>query len=408
MVNYKKKYIELKNSIERLYHNVTPLWKGAIESYIPELKESDDKKRSEQKPAEPKFNVGDKIRYSKGCGTIVAIEKIKEDEYIFADNMGHISIEEGNKWYLVEQKPANKVEPKFKIGDCIERKDGLGCHAKIIFIGGNVYGCEKLIYSADEFPFFEFMFKNQDEFQISSDFKQKPAYDVKPKFHEGDWVFIEEVRGHKNGPFQIKTVDSFGYSFDEYHTIPFMHEDLLSKWTIKDAKDGDVLAVNNEVFIYAHRKQMYSIAVAHCFVDSAGGFYFDGEFGYTEKGNSIHPATKEQRDLLFQKIKESGYEWDDEKKKLKKIEQLTKFEEAIKDLMNDYRDAIGDNDATIEEIKKHSEYLISLIPQKAAEWSEEDERIYRSIMYSFAHNYPLTIQQQEFVKSLKDKYLGSL
>ena len=37
--------------------------------------------------------------------------------------------------------------------------------------------------------------------------------------------------------------------------------------------------------------------------------------------------------------------------------------------------------------------------QKSA-WSEEDERIYKSIIYSFAHNYPLTVQQQEFVKSL--------
>ena len=38
------------------------------------------------------------------------------------------------------------------------------------------------------------------------------------------------------------------------------------------------------------------------------------------------------------------------------------------------------------------------------EWSEEDERIYRSIIYSFAHNFPLTIQQQEFVKSIKERY----
>ena len=29
------------------------------------------------------------------------------------------------------------------------------------------------------------------------------------------------------------------------------------------------------------------------------------------------PATKEQRDLLFQKMKEAGYEWDAEKKELK-------------------------------------------------------------------------------------------
>lgn len=33
--------------------------------------------------------------------------------------------------------------------------------------------------------------------------------------------------------------------------------------------------------------------------------------------NNTKPATKEQRDLLFAKIKEAGYEWGAEKKELK-------------------------------------------------------------------------------------------
>ena len=69
----------------------------------------------------------------------------------------------------------NKIEPKFKVGDYIERKDGLGCHAKVIFLGKNVYGCEKLICPKNSSPFFELMFENQDEFRISSDFQQKPV-----------------------------------------------------------------------------------------------------------------------------------------------------------------------------------------------------------------------------------------
>ena len=39
---------------------------------------------------------------------------------------------------------------------------------------------------------------------------------------------------------------------------------------------------------------------------------------YNSFVHNISPATKEQRDLLFQKIKEAGYEWDSEKKELKK------------------------------------------------------------------------------------------
>lgn len=67
-------------------------------------------KQSEQKPAdkvESKFKVGDKIQYSKGCGTIMTIEKIENGEYIFGNNMGHTTIENGNKWYLVSHVEQN-------------------------------------------------------------------------------------------------------------------------------------------------------------------------------------------------------------------------------------------------------------------------------------------------------------
>lgn len=74
-------------------------------------------------------------------------------------------------------------EPKFKIGDYIERKDGLGYHAKIIYIGKNVYGCEKLIYPKDSSPFFELMFENQDEFKISSDFQQNLAWNEEDDYN---------------------------------------------------------------------------------------------------------------------------------------------------------------------------------------------------------------------------------
>lgn len=47
----------------------------------------------------------------------------------------------------------------------------------------------------------------------------------------------------------------------------------------------------------------------------------DGEFEVTQCYHYIkgaHPATKEQRDLLFQKMKEASYEWDAEEKELRK------------------------------------------------------------------------------------------
>ena len=139
----------------------------------------------------------------------------------------------------------------------------------------------------------------------------KTAENVEPKFNVGDWVVdkngtVQQILSYKNGIYKHTN----GYSSK-------MFEDEWRLWDItKDAKDGDVLAVNNEVFIYAHRKQMYPIAVAHCFLDSAGGFHLDGEFGYMENGNLISLATKEQRDILLQKMKEAGYDWDSRTNKM--------------------------------------------------------------------------------------------
>ena len=90
------------------------------------------------------------------------------------------------------------------------------------------------------------------------------------------------------------------------------------------------------------------------------------EFPYEKYGfvreMSLVPATKEQRDLLFQKMKEAGYEWDAEKKEMKKVEQ------------------------------------------KHAAWSEEDERFADKIvcvMKSSANGFP---QEEAFVDEV-DKWL---
>ena len=67
----------------------------------------------DQKPTdkvEPKFKVGDKITEKDfdecGCGTII---DIKDGKYIF-DNGGFVCIEEQGLWQLVEQKPVDKDE----------------------------------------------------------------------------------------------------------------------------------------------------------------------------------------------------------------------------------------------------------------------------------------------------------
>ena len=99
---------------------------------------------------------------------------------------------------------------------------------------------------------------------------------------------------------------------------PIEVEKDLAYWTIQDAKDGDVLAAKDIVFMFKHMdKTGLSLCKSYCEVigNSKLGLGFDFSI------NSVHPATEEQYNLLFQKMHEAGYEWDAEKKELKKIEQ---------------------------------------------------------------------------------------
>jgi hypothetical protein len=94
-------------------------------------------------------------------------------------------------------------------------------------------------------------------------------------------------------------------------------------WDItKDAKDGDVLAVESEndypsPFIAIYKECGLNFFNSYCFIS------FDGKFNEGTTGHSIyyvHPATKEQRDTLMKAMADAGYTFDFEKKELKKVE----------------------------------------------------------------------------------------
>jgi hypothetical protein len=146
-------------------------------------------------------------------------------------------------------------------------------------------------------------------------------------------------------------------------------------WTIQDAKDGDVLSWDDSKCI-ALFKNIYDEEsfnsyglVGHC----TGTFELRQSYHDIE---GAHPATKEQRDLLFQKMKEAGYEWDAELKQLKKIEQKpAEWSEDDQSSYNEICNLIYDNyraeDASrlitwLNDIKDR----VQLQPKQ--EWSEEE------------------------------------
>lgn len=189
-----------------------------------------------------------------------------------------------------------------------------------------------------------------------------------PEFHEGEWVVynhdICQIVKREEGCNKLVTV--FGI---EKELVNERNLSTAHLWTIQDAKDGDVLVIQKtsvtyeSIFIFNKIENNLIIQYLHYFTTDAGEEVFEtrsinGFLGFV--GTTVHPATKEQRDLLFQKMAEAGYEWNASKKELKKIEDEP--ENYKQQLMSEITDLVED-----------------YISQKPT-WSEEDEKILQWII----------------------------
>ena len=143
---------------------------------------------------------------------------------------------------------------------------------------------------------------------------------IEHRFNVGDWVvFITS-----GSIYQVEKKENYEYTLKNIHggsfCVSFSNEELIREWTIQDAKDGDVLVNGSNIFIFHFINNRRLMGYCNVNMDD-GNFYND--IGKNECFCTIDapvtPATKEQRDLLFQKIKEAGYKWNDETKTLEKI-----------------------------------------------------------------------------------------
>jgi len=179
-----------------------------------------------------------------------------------------------------------------------------------------------------------FVFKEPEKYfkevcppALMEDGQNNPADRVESKFKVGDWLTtglkIRKIIAVKNGLYVMEREDGTEVSLSANYV-----ESKYHLWTIKDAKDGDVLCYKNEISVYKHdiknctkQEAIFGGFVYYCCYDGKR-FIIDSLYSLTEQDKiDIHPATKEQRDILFQKMKETGYEWDAETKELK-IEEV--------------------------------------------------------------------------------------
>lgn len=146
----------------------------------------------------------------------------------------------------------------------------------------------------------------------------KPINKLEAKFHEGDWVVTD-----KGDTVQIETVNNDYYTIGNgmFFSMPYV-DTCWHSWTIQDAKDGDVLVCGDNpndhhveviMLFKSLRNKLSAFTHFHIFCNE---FRTDN---WCDCGKNAHPASKEQRSLLFQKMKVYGYEWNADKKELKKL-----------------------------------------------------------------------------------------
>lgn len=135
---------------------------------------------------------------------------------------------------------------------------------------------------------------------------------------EDDWKFLEGASYHGS---EILQCDSMDEEEIQNHFRP---------WSINDAKEGDVLVKGSNIFIFHFINDTFIMGFCHINTDD-DGFYIDlGKLdGVCLIDDVVTPATKEQCNFLFQKMKEAGYEWNSDKNELHKIEAKFKVGDKV-------------------------------------------------------------------------------
>lgn len=181
---------------------------------------------------------------------------------------------------------------------------------------------KKHIFNADDWYVSEVDGKIHNAKFIEKQDGEKPTDEAEPKFKPGDWIVFNGLTLHID-----EVVNCYPYGYyrttsrgDGIHNSYDWNIDNAARlWTIEEARVGAVLVdEDNNIGIYVGKNDDFWHSCIYLGCDN----YLHGiNVGAYHKHKNTKPATKEQRDLLFSKMKEEGYEWDPKKKEVKTIEQ---------------------------------------------------------------------------------------
>lgn len=157
----------------------------------------------------------------------------------------------------------------------------------------------------------------------------------------------------------LKEIEKNGYYWDE-------EKKCLLK--LPDFKDGDIVALdtfNNSLQVFIFNKWVNKkTGVAHCYLLLDDNDILDLKYGayYIER-----LATKEEKERLFDAIKHKGYEWNPEKKCLKKLTSKFKVNDKIKNIKDGIKGIVTKiSDGNIYATCREGDFYFSLVSQD--EW----------------------------------------
>lgn len=191
-------------------------------------------------------------------------------------------------------------------------------------------------------------------------------------------------------------------------------------WTIQDAEDGDVLFSPSHNLLWLHKDEEQCHACINLNYNDSISIGTD-----FVTPSDVSPAIKEQRDLLFRKMKEAGYEWDAEKKELNEIEsnKHIKYEpnspsiieenwsEEDDKMLIDAIGAVGAADYyTYDDKQEIENWLKSLKEKLHPQWKPSEEQI-QALEYQVHSTYKGSWQYRasnELLEQLKKLYYENL
>lgn len=211
---------------------------------------------------------------------------------------------------------ADKIEPKFQTGDTMrtleEARDGFtGGMPMIVSIDDEYYHCTNESIAI----------KDQDNYEYPPINRKEEK--IRAKFKVNDWIV------NKNGhAFLIEAVGDNKYLFaDDGYTHEKLRWEFIKNadkrytlWSLEVAKDGEILVHNkyNVIddfdYIFIYNKTSLLQAYGYYSKKKDRAFVEDRSHYCPWNMNEVKPATKKQRDLLAQTMKEIGCGWDAENK----------------------------------------------------------------------------------------------